>query len=152
MVLLADVSRLTRTYVDTRARRIGTTRTQWALLKRLSMHPGLTQAELAEILEIQPISLARLVDRLVAQGLVRRSPHPTDRRANCVFITKAGEVAMHAFEPLAMEITEDLFVGIDPAEVDVAVRVMVRCKANIKEKTAEHRLAGGEVETVDDVR
>ncbi|MDR3375240.1 MAG: MarR family transcriptional regulator [Ancalomicrobiaceae bacterium] len=152
MILLADVSRLARTYVDTRARRLGTTRTQWALLKRLSKQPGLTQAELAEYLEIQPISLARLVDRLVAQGLVKRAPHPTDRRANCVFITGAGEVAMHAFEPLAQEITDDLFAGIDPAEVDTALRVMVHCKANIKEKTAEHRQLCGEVEAVADVR
>ena len=136
---MVDTSRLVRTYVDTRARQIGTTRAQWALLSRLVVQPGLTQAELAEILEIQPISLTRLVDRMAEQKLVERQPHPTDRRANCVFITETGLLAMEAFAPLAADITDELFDGIDETMLTVFRTVLDRLKSNAKARLADQR-------------
>lgn len=136
---MLDTSRLIRTYIDTRSRAIGTTRAQWALLALLTRQPGLTQSELSEILEIQPISLTRLVDRMTDQGLVKREPHPSDRRANCVFITENGLLAMEAFSPLAQEITEELFEGIAPEEVAVFQSVVDRMRANLKVRSAFDR-------------
>ena len=134
-----DVSRLVRTYIDMRARAIGTTRAQWALMSRLARQPGLTQAELAEILEIQPISLTRLVDRLADQGLVVRQPHPSDRRANCVFITENGLLAMDAFSPLAQEIAEELFAGIASQDLGPFTALLEAIKTNVKAHIAGHR-------------
>ncbi len=136
---MLDTSRLIRTYIDMRARSIGTTRAQWSLLSRAARQPGLTQAELAELLEIQPISLTRLVDRLADQGLVLREPHPTDRRANCVFITENGLLAMEAFSPLAQEITDEVFAGVDNADREAYDRVIETIKANVKSHLSDHR-------------
>jgi DNA-binding MarR family transcriptional regulator len=136
---MVDTSRLIRTYIDMRARTIGTTRAQWALLARLARQPGLTQSELADMLEIQPISLTRLVDRLADQGLVVREPHPTDRRANCVFITENGLLAMEAFSPLAQEITEELFEGVAEADLIAFNTVVETIKANVKSYMSDHR-------------
>ena len=87
---LSDVARTMRTYIDQRARRHGMTRAQWGALLRLERQEGMTQAEMAESLEIQPISLVRLIDRLCLHGLVERRPHPRDRRANRLYLTEKG--------------------------------------------------------------
>jgi MarR family transcriptional regulator for hemolysin len=73
---LVETARLLRTYVDQRARQHGTTRAQWGVLSRLRRQEGLNQAALAEQLDLQPISLARLLDRLEQQKLVERRPDP----------------------------------------------------------------------------
>ncbi|NNM58032.1 MarR family winged helix-turn-helix transcriptional regulator [Acidocella sp.] len=79
-VLLHDVARLSRVEADKRARVMGMTRAQWGLLLRLARNPGLSQKEVADILEVEPISVARLVDRLAAAGLVERRADEQDRR------------------------------------------------------------------------
>ncbi len=80
MMLLHDVARLIRLEADKLARQHGTTRAQWALLLRLARQPGLTQKEAADLLEVEPISVARLVDRMEAAGLIERRADEQDRR------------------------------------------------------------------------
>ena len=80
MLLLHDVARLLRTRFDQRARARGMTRAQWVILARLNAQPGLSQIEMASLLEVEPISVGRLIDRLEARGLVERRPDPSDRR------------------------------------------------------------------------
>jgi MarR family transcriptional regulator for hemolysin len=91
---ITDVARLLRTYIDHRAREHGMTRAQWAVLVRLQRHEGITQIELAAALELQPITLTRLLDRLCCQGLIERTRHPSDRRANRVHLTKSGHATL----------------------------------------------------------
>ena len=86
---LVETSRLLRNYIDTRAKTRGTTRAQWIVLFRLREQEGLSQVDLADVLELQPISLVRLLDRLVEQGLVERRSDPRDRRANRLFLTSS---------------------------------------------------------------
>ena len=97
---LSDVARSMRTYIDQRAREHGMTRAQWGALVRLERQEGMTQAELAEGLEIQPISLVRLIDRLCQPGLVERRPHPRDRRANRLYLTDKGHATFARLMPL----------------------------------------------------
>ena len=80
---ISDVGRLLRTYADQKARRHGMTRAQWAVLLRLERREGLKQSDLAEDLDIQPITLTRLVDRLCDNGLIerRRRPERSPRQA-----------------------------------------------------------------------
>ena len=85
-----------RTYIDQCAREHGMTRAQWGVLARLERQEGMTQAEMAETLEIQPISLVRLIDRLCQHGLVERRPHPRDRRANRLYLTDKGHTTWRA--------------------------------------------------------
>ena len=80
MFLLHDVARLMRVDADKRARAHGMTRAQWGILIWLERQPGLSQKELSEILEVEPITVARLIDRLEARGMVERRPDPKDRR------------------------------------------------------------------------
>jgi MarR family transcriptional regulator for hemolysin len=80
MFLLHDVARLLRGEADRRASAHGMTRAQWVILFWLERQPGLSQKELAEILEVEPITVARLIDRLEARGMVERRPDPKDRR------------------------------------------------------------------------
>src|ERR1700743_3369340 len=87
---LVESSRLLRNYIDHRAKGRGTTRAQWIVLFRLREQEGLSQVDLADVLELQPISLVRLLDRLVEHGLVERRHDPKDRCAHPFFLTKAG--------------------------------------------------------------
>src|SRR3546814_7154100 len=88
--LLSDVARLLRRNFTRRAQYLGLSQAQWQALAHLARREGVNQATLAESLEIQPVTLARLVDRLQEKGLVERRPDPADRRAFCLYLTPAA--------------------------------------------------------------
>src|SRR5579872_3393618 len=88
--LLSDVARLARTYSDQEVRQYGMTRAQWAVLARVERNQGLKQSELAELLDLQPITLTRLIDRLCDSELIERRSDPNDRRAKRLFLTAAA--------------------------------------------------------------
>src|SRR3954452_7199123 len=85
-----DVARLLRTHADQKAAQFSMTRAKWAVLARLDRFEGLKQNELAEMLDLQPISLTRLLDSLCDNGLIERRAHPADRRAKRLFLTPAA--------------------------------------------------------------
>src|ERR1700722_9689780 len=85
--LLHDIARLMRKRFDQRARSLGLTRAQWQVLAHLARHEGINQAGLAEILEIEAITVGRLVDRMEEAGWVERRAHPSDRRARLLYMT-----------------------------------------------------------------
>ena len=99
---LVESSRILRNYIDHRAKQRGTTRAQWVVLFRLRAQEGLSQVDLADVLELQPISLVRLLDRLVEQGLLERRHDPKDRRANRVYLTAAGRKLVDDLDGLSM--------------------------------------------------
>ena len=86
-LILHDVARLLRTNFDRRVRDLGLTRSQWWVLTHLYREDGLTQTELAELMEIERPSLGRLLDRLEAKNWIRRGNDPSDRRVNRVYLT-----------------------------------------------------------------
>jgi MarR family transcriptional regulator for hemolysin len=129
---LTDVARALRTYIDQCARRHGMTRAQWAVLLRLDRHEGMTQAEMADSLEIQPISLVRLIDRLCEQKLVERRPHPSDRRANRLYLTSKGRATLERLAPLGREISADVLAGLDEKESRQMLQQLLRIKDNIR--------------------
>lgn len=90
LFLIHNVARLLRIEADKRARRRGMTRAQWVMLIWLDRRPGLSQKELAELLEVEPITVARLVDRMEARGLVERRADPMDRRVWRLHLTPAA--------------------------------------------------------------
>src|SRR6202790_4517309 len=92
---LNDVARLLRTYADHRASEFGITRAQWAVMARLDRQEGLKQSELAEMLDLQPISLTRLLDRLGECGLIERRPDPHNRRPKGRSLTPAARPLLH---------------------------------------------------------
>ena len=99
LFLISDVGRLLRTRADQKARLTGMTRAQWAVLLRLERMEGLMQSDLAYELDIQPITLTRLVDRLCESGLIERRPDPRDRRAKLLFLTPAARPLLEQVVP-----------------------------------------------------
>jgi MarR family transcriptional regulator for hemolysin len=101
--ILNDVARLLRTYADHKAGKFGMTRAQWAVLVRLDRTQGLKQCELAEILDVQPITLTRLLDRLCDNGVIERRPDPTDRRVKRLYLTPAAKPLLERLGDLGEE-------------------------------------------------
>jgi MarR family transcriptional regulator, transcriptional regulator for hemolysin len=133
---LIDAARAMRTYVDQCARRHGMTRAQWGVLVRLERQEGMMQAEMAEVLEIQPISLARLIDRLCDAKLVERRPHPSDRRANRLYLTSKGRVTLARLVPLGREIAADVLATFGETETSELLDKLLRIKGNIRKSGA----------------
>jgi MarR family transcriptional regulator for hemolysin len=132
---LIETSRLLHAFVDERARRNGTTRAQWSVLGRLRREEGITQAELAAHLELQPISLVRLLDRLVDQGLVERRHDPNDRRANRLYLTGAGRDMVVALAPLGHAIRRDALGDVSNVEMREANEFLIGIKNRLKQLT-----------------
>jgi MarR family transcriptional regulator for hemolysin len=129
---LTDVARAMRTYIDQRAREHGMTRAQWGAMVRLERQEGMTQSEMAEALELQPISLARLIDRLCDQGFVERRPHPHDRRANRLYLTDKGRTTLTRLAPLGREIADAVLATFSKAEAADLLHKLLRAKRNIR--------------------
>jgi len=130
--LLSDVARLLRTCADQRAASIGMTRAQWAVLVRLERMEGLKQAELAEQLDLQPITLTRLVDRLCDNGVIERRSDPKDRRAKRLFLTPAARPLLEQLHDMGESLMTDVLAGIsDTAVVDMLKR-LDRIKDNLR--------------------
>ena len=127
---LVESSRLLRNYIDSRAKARGTTRAQWIVLFRLRQQEGLSQVDLADVLELQPISLVRLLDRLVEHGLLERRPDPKDRRANRLFLTRSGHQLVDDLDGLRDAIATDVLRDL-PAD---AIQTSLETLRNIKER------------------
>src|ERR1700760_4489663 len=129
---LVESSRILRNYVDHRAKERGTTRAQWVVLFRLRTQEGLSQVDLAEVLELQPISLVRLLDRLVEHGLVQRRSDPRDRRAHPPFPSPAGRPLADDLDSLRDAIANDVLQGIPAASIETSLRALKDVKDRIK--------------------
>lgn len=129
---LVETSRLLRNYIDHRAKTRGTTRAQWIVLFRLREQEGLSQVDLADVLELQPISLVRLLDRLVEHGLVERRSDPRDRRANRLFLTAAGRQLADDLDSLRDAIATDVLQGVSAAALESSLKTLREVKDRIK--------------------
>ena len=114
--LISDVSRLMRRRFDERARLIGVTRAQWRTLTTLARHEGVNQGGLADLLEVEPITLCRMIDRLEEAGLVERRRDPADRRAWLIFLTPKARPLIGQLRGLADGMIEDALSGLDDAK------------------------------------
>lgn len=129
---LVESSRILRNYIDHRAKQRGTTRAQWVVLFRLRAQEGLSQVDLAEVLELQPISLVRLLDRLVEQGLLERRHDPKDRRANRLHLTAAGRKLVDDLDGLRDAIAADVLHDIPDDAVATGLATLRGVKERIK--------------------
>jgi MarR family transcriptional regulator, transcriptional regulator for hemolysin len=129
---LVESSRLLRNYIDGRAKTRGTTRAQWIVLFRLRQQEGLSQVDLAEVLELQPISLVRLLDRLVDHGLLERRPDPNDRRANKLHLTRAGRRLVDDLDSLRDAIALDVLRDVPADAIRTSLQTLVDVKERIK--------------------
>jgi DNA-binding MarR family transcriptional regulator len=129
---LVESSRLLRNYIEHRAKVRGTTRAQWIVLFRLRQQEGLSQVDLADVLELQPISLVRLLDRLVEHGLLERRHDPRDRRANRLFLTASGRRLVDDLDSLRDSIAVDVLQDIPSASLQTSLDALKDIKERIK--------------------
>lgn len=130
--LLSDVTLLFRKHFDRRAVKFGLTRAQWRATKMLYHREGLRQNELAEFLEMEPIAVGRVIDRLQAAGFVERRPDPKDRRAWRLYVTDQAKVIVGDMEVIARELRRDATRGIDHDELKHALAVINQIKENLQ--------------------
>jgi DNA-binding MarR family transcriptional regulator len=129
---LVESSRLLRNHIDHRAKERGTTRAQWIVLFRLRQNEGLSQVDLAEVLELQPISLVRLLDRLVEHGLLERRHDPKDRRANRLFLTAKGKRLVDDLDSLRDAIATDVLHDLPDGALQTSLDTLREVKERIK--------------------
>jgi MarR family transcriptional regulator for hemolysin len=138
---VADTARAMRRDFDRRAAALGVTRSQWRVLARLGRSDGARQVDLADALDIEPITLARLVDRLADAGLVERRPDKSDRRAWNVYLTPRSAPVIARLQALGAEFHADALEGVSEAEKEAARRVLARVRQNLSERAAAVRRA-----------
>ena len=127
-----------RTYADQRARQFGISRAQWAVLVRIDRTEGLKQSELAEILDLQPISLTRLLDRLAENGLIERRPDPNDRRANRLYLMPAARPLLDQLADLGTDMMATVLDGLDPKTVERMLHDLGLVKDNLRAAIARN--------------
>jgi MarR family transcriptional regulator for hemolysin len=138
---LNDVARMLRTYADHKARQFGMTRAQWVVLARLDRFEGLKQSELAEMLDLQPISLTRLLDRLCESGLIERRADPNDRRAKRLFLMPAARPLLEQLTSLGEEMMTTALAGVDRDSVEKMVGQLATVKENLRQAVQQRTAA-----------
>lgn len=135
--VLNDVARLLRKEFEQRARAaaLGLTRAQASVLAYLARQEGINQAALAQLLEVEPITLARLLDRLQAAGLIERRPDPKDRRAYLLYLTEAAYPLLDRIFALAGRVREDALAGVPEADRIHLVDLLLTMKSNLLRRT-----------------
>jgi MarR family transcriptional regulator, transcriptional regulator for hemolysin len=139
--ILNDVARLLRTYADYKAAQFGITRAQWAVLVRLERSEGLNQTELADMLDLQPITLTRLLDKLSDSSLIERRPDPGDRRAKRLFLTPAARPLLKRLAELGEETMTSTLAGIEHDGIEKMVSQLALVKENLR-RLIQQRHAG----------
>lgn len=134
--LIHDVARLMRRRFEQRAARLGFTRSQWQVLVHLAKNEGINQAGLAEILEVEPITLVRILDKLQARGLVERRQHPNDRRAWLLYLTSDAHPSLALLRVIGETTRAEALAGLDAAAQDRLVEALTLMKANLNDACA----------------
>ena len=127
---IGETAHSLRKAFDRRAVGLGVTRAQWKVLFRLTRQPGLRQIELADMLDIEPITLSRIVDRLEEGGLVERVADPADRRAWRLHVTARAQPLVEKLKGVADEMIAEAFSGINPKEIEITRHVLARVREN----------------------
>ncbi|MGJ3649772.1 MarR family winged helix-turn-helix transcriptional regulator [Sphingomonas sp. GlSt437] len=141
--LISDVSRLLRKRFDERARLLGLTRPQWRTLSILKRHEGINQGRLAELLEIEPITVCRMIDRLEEAGKVERRRDPEDRRAWRIYLTDKARPLLDQIKALADEMTEEMMDGLTVDQREAMTNALETIRSNLGMPQAKDEAAHG---------
>lgn len=134
--LLNDAARLMRKDFERRTRALGLTRAQWQTLFHLARNEGCNQVTLADLLEVEPITLARVIDKLEACGLVERRADPNDRRARLLFLGERAHPLLEELRALGAETREIALAGIGEDERSLLMTLLTRMRANLAGREA----------------
>src|SRR5437016_7059192 len=129
---LGEVQRMMRAYADRQAARYGMTRAQWAVLAKVERYEGLKQSELADMMDMQPITLTRLIDKLCDNGWIERRGDDKDRRVNRLYLRKAARPLLLKLADLRSELTATALDGINPADAQRLLAQLEQIKENVR--------------------
>jgi MarR family transcriptional regulator for hemolysin len=130
--VLVDVTRLFRKHFDRRAVPLGLTRSQWRALKAIGHKEGMSQTELADFLEMEPIPVGRVIDRLQDSGFVERRADPTDRRRWRLYVTEKAHGVIDSMEDISRELRRESQRGIKSADMQTMIDVLNKMKENLQ--------------------
>ncbi|MBB4632183.1 MarR family winged helix-turn-helix transcriptional regulator [Sphingosinicella soli] len=140
--LLTDSARLLRREFDARVRPMSITRPQWRVLTILKRCEGINQGDLAERLEVEAITVGRMVDRLQEAGFVERRANPQDRRAWCLFLTPRSQTLLEELLPLADRLIEDALEGFSAEEQAAFADYLSRMRSNLSRRNEQEAING----------
>ncbi|MGG6897091.1 MULTISPECIES: MarR family winged helix-turn-helix transcriptional regulator [Rhizobium] len=129
--VLHDVARLLRKRFEQRAKDLGLTRSQWQTLAYLANNEGIHQAGLAEMLEIEPITLVRILDKLSERGLVERRQHPSDRRSWLLYMREEARPLIDAMRDIGDQTRKEALDGVSPEDRDRLYELLTLMKSNL---------------------
>jgi len=129
--LLHDVARLLRKRFEQNARGSGLTRSQWQVLAYLAQNEGINQSGLADLLEIEPITLGRIVDKLQTLALIERHPHPSDRRVWLLHLTPAARSKLTQLRRLGDVTRGEALTGVSEADRERLLKTLQALKTNL---------------------
>ncbi len=138
--LIVDAARLQRTVFDRRVRKLGFTRTQWLVLRRLGEQPGVSQSELAEMLEVERATAGRLIDKLEENGWLERRADDDDRRINRIYFTDKGRSVHGIIGPIAEAMVEEELSDLSKHEREVLTDLLLNVKQRLQKMDAENDL------------
>jgi MarR family transcriptional regulator, transcriptional regulator for hemolysin len=138
---IGETAHALRRAFDRRAATLGVTRAQWKVLFRLSRMPGLRQIELADILDVEPITLSRIIDRLEEAGLVERRSDPADRRAWRLELTAKAQPLIAKLRTLAEALMDEAFAGLSSDELDLMRAKLSKIRDNIAAASPSNRMS-----------
>jgi len=133
-LLLNDTARLLRRRFDQRARHLGLTRAQWNVIAMLFRNEGINQAGLADLLEVEPITLCRQIDRMEEAGWVERHPDPNDRRARLLRLTGKARAILERGRAVAAEVYAEALAGMPPEAEAQLGALLARVRANLSDR------------------
>jgi len=136
--MIMDVARLLKTYADQQARQFGISRAQWAVLIRIDRNEGLKQSELADMLDLQPITLTRLLDRLADNELIERRADPNDRRANRLYLKPAAKPLLERLSDLGADMMETVLDGLPQSAIERTLKELGLVKDNLRSAIARN--------------
>jgi MarR family transcriptional regulator, transcriptional regulator for hemolysin len=136
---IGETGHVLRKAFDRLAVGLGVTRAQWKVLFKLTRTPGLRQVELADMLELEPITLCRIVDRLEEAGLVERTRDPDDRRAWRLHVTQNAQPLVAKLQAIGAELVDQAFSGIDPKDIETTRKVLAQARENASRCGAVNR-------------
>jgi len=134
-LFIHDIARLFKKSFDRRVRDLGLTRAQWLAVGTLRRHPGICQSELADKLDIEPITVGRTIDRLEKSGWIERRADAADRRVNRLYLTKRVQDVVGRMRAQALEMRHEILNGISKQEHKDIVRILKKMKQNLCAKS-----------------
>jgi len=129
--LVNDVARLFRRNFNRRVQQLDLTQSQWQILAHLARNEGMRQVQLAEILDLQPISVGRLIDRMQAAGWVERRPDPADRRAFQLYLTDKASPVLDQIRAYSTEMHQAVLHNITQEEEEILLCMLSRIRENL---------------------